>query len=384
MPVYFAVPRERTSGERRVALSPEMVARLAARQHAIGVEIGAGLEAQIPDAAYSAAGAELLGPEELNAKGDVVLRVQSPRGDEIEALRPNSILIGLLQPLSVPESMAEIAGREVTAFSLDLMPRITRAQSMDVLSSMSTVAGYRAAITGAMLCERFFPLLMTAAGTITPARVLVLGAGVAGLQAVATAKRLGAVVQAFDTRPAVKEQVESLGASFLTLPLPEGGEGQGGYARRLAEDEEALERAVLAEPVQKADVVITTAMVPGARAPMLIDDAMLASMHAGAVIMDLAAETGGNCSQTIAGQRAIVQGVIVDGTLNVPSQMPLPASQLYARNAITFIEHLLAHIGPEDRVPDLEDEILKATCVTHGGRVVHARTLERLGLGASG
>lgn len=378
--MYFAVPCERAPGERRVALVPETVAKLVAAGHRVGVEAGAGLEAQSLDEAYRAAGAGIL-PDAaaLYGEADIVLKIQGPIDDE-PSMRQGTILIGILQPLRQPERIVEYAKLGVTAFSMDLMPRITRAQSMDVLSAMSTVAGYRATLTAAILAERFFPLLMTAAGTVTPARVLVLGAGVAGLQAVATAKRMGAVVQAFDTRPAVKEQVESLGATFLTLPISQG-EGDGGYARRLAEDEERLEREFLAEPTQRADVVITTALVPGARSPLLIDEDMVASMHPGAVIVDLAAEGGGNCALTVPGERTVAHGVIIDGSLNLPAQMPLPASQLYSRNVLSFVNHLLAASpidGQGGLQLNLDDEILGHTCVTHRGEVTHGATLERL------
>lgn len=377
--MYIAVPRERVSGERRVALVPEAVAKFVSQQHTVGVETDAGAAAQLPNAAYEAAGAQVVANAgKLLGQADLVLKVQGPQEDEMDALHPGSMLVALLQPLGFPKRVAALADRGVTAFSVDLMPRISRAQNMDALSAMSTVSGYRATLLGAVLVERFFPLMMTAAGTVAPARVLVLGAGVAGLQAVATARRLGAVVQAFDTRPAVKEQVESLGGVFLTLPLPEGGEAQGGYARRLAEDEEALEQEVLAEPVQRADVVITTAMVPGARPPLLITERMVASMHPGAVIMDLAAETGGNCALTVPGDRIVAHGVIIDGTLNLPSQMPLAATQFYSHNLLAFVNHLFAHLTDGQGDLDLDDEILAATCVAHGGKVVHAQTLKRL------
>ncbi len=381
--MYLAVPRERAAGERRVALVPETVARLVGQGHRVLVEAGAGDGALLADQDFQSAGAELVGAEsELLARAELVLTVQGVTDAQLSALHSRTMLVGLLQPLAYPRRIGQLAAHEVTAFSMDLMPRITRAQSMDALSAMSTVAGYRAVLVGAVLSERFFPLLMTAAGTMPPARVVVLGAGVAGLQAVATARRLGAVVQAFDTRPAVKEQVESLGATFLTLPLPEGGESQGGYARRLAAEEEALEQAVLAEPVARADLVITTALVPGAPAPRLITAEMVASMHAGAVIVDLAAETGGNCALTTPGERRVEHGVLIDGTLNLPAQMPLAASQFYSRNLLAFVTHLLAHLLEADAGPDLSDEILAATCVTEGGKVLHQPTRQRLETGA--
>ncbi len=383
--MYLSVPREIRPGERRVALTPDMVAQLVKKGHKVGVEKNAGLAAQLPDALYSAAGAEIL-PDGQTAyrQADIILKVRAPEASELSFLKPDSVVVGTLGPLSDPEVGRQLADAKVTSFSLDLMPRITRAQSMDVLSSMSTVSGYRAVLAANLRVERFFPMLMTAAGTIAPAKVLILGAGVAGLQAIATAKRLGAVVQAFDVRPASREQVESLGASFLSLPV-ENAEAQGGYARAMGEDEEKRERDLLAEPVQKADVVIATAMVPGRKAPQLIDEAMVRSMHTGAVIVDLAAETGGNCALTVPGEVEVTDGgVIIDGTLNLPSMMPSPASQLYARNVVTFLNHLFetwakdaasaAALGP---VPE-DDEILFATRLTAKGEVTHAPTREKL------
>ncbi len=382
--MYLSVPREIRPGERRVALTPDMVAQLVKKGYKVGVETKAGLAAQLPDALYSAAGAEIL-PDAQTAykQADIILKVRAPLAAELPLLRPDSVLVGTLGPLSEPEVGQQLADAKVTSFSLDMMPRITRAQSMDVLSSMSTVSGYRAVLAANLQVERFFPMLMTAAGTIAPAKVLILGAGVAGLQAIATAKRLGAVVQAFDVRPASREQVESLGASFLSLPV-ENAEATGGYARAMAADEEQRERELLAEPVQKADVVISTAMVPGRKAPILIDAAMVRSMHTGAVIVDLAAETGGNCELTVPGEVTVTEGgVIVDGTLNLPSTMPSPASQLYARNMVTFLNHMFAtwtkdaasaaELGP---VP--EDEILTATRLTAKGEITHGPTRDKL------
>jgi NAD(P) transhydrogenase subunit alpha len=362
-----------------------MVAQLVKKGHKVGVETNAGLPAQLPDALYSAAGAEILPDgQSCYRQADIILKVRAPHESELPLLKPDSVVIGTLGPLSDPEVARQLAGAKVTSFSLDLMPRITRAQSMDVLSSMSTVSGYRAVLTANLLVERFFPMLMTAAGTIAPAKVLILGAGVAGLQAIATAKRLGAVVQAFDVRPASREQVESLGASFLSLPV-DNAEAQGGYARAMGADEEARERELLAEPVQKSDVVIATALVPGRRAPILVDEAMVRSMHTGAVIVDLAAETGGNCALTRPGEVHVTEGgVIIDGSLNLPSNMPSPASQLYARNVVTFLNHLFttwskdaataAELGP---VPE-DDEILIATRLTAKGEVTHAPTRDKL------
>ena len=385
MSVYIGVPRERKPGERRVALVPETVAQLVKKGHQVGIETGAGAEAQMPDALYAEAGAEILpDAESVFSKAEFLLKVRAPLDDELPLLRPGTVLIAQMMPLVEPEVAGRVAKSGAISFSLDLMPRITRAQSMDVLSAMSTVAGYRAVLQGALLAERFFPMLMTAAGTIPPAKVLVLGAGVAGLQAIATARRLGGVVQAFDVRPASREQVESLGASFLSLPVQDG-EGEGGYARAMAEDEEERERQALAEPVRKADVVISTAMVPGRRAPVLVSREMVESMHPGAVIVDLAAETGGNCALTQPGDVVVTEGgVIIDGRLDVPSTMPLPASQLFSRNLVTFLSHAMqVWVGETQRAAELgpvpeDDEILRSTCVSAGGELVHKATRERL------
>jgi NAD(P) transhydrogenase subunit alpha len=383
--VYIGVPRETKPGERRVALVPETVAKLVAKGHSVGIESGAGTAAQMPDAVYAAAGAEILpDAQSVFDKADMLLKVRAPEPDEIPLLQPGIVLVAQMMPLVDPETAARVAETGAISFSMDLMPRITRAQSMDVLSSMSTVAGYRAVLQGALLAERFFPMLMTAAGTIPPAKALILGAGVAGLQAIATARRLGAVVQAFDVRPASREQVESLGASFLSLPVTDG-EGEGGYARAMGADEEELERQALAEPVKKADLVVSTAMVPGRRAPLLVNREMVEAMHPGAVIVDLAAETGGNCELTVPGEVVVSDGgVIIDGRLNVPSEMPLPASQLFSRNLVTFLDHTFsAWIGDAKDKTGLGalpegDEILRATCVSFGGALVHKATAERL------
>lgn len=382
--MYIAVLRETMAGERRVALVPDAVQQLVGMGHHVGVAAGAGEAAQHSDAAYRAAGADIhedVG--ELLSHAHVVLGIRPPAAEVQTVLRPGTVLIGLMGPLVNPQSMALLAQRGLVTFSLDALPRISRAQSMDVLSAMSTVSGYRAVIMAAQLVERFLPMLMTSAGTIAPARFVVLGAGVAGLQAVATAHRLGAVVQAFDARPVVKEQVESLGATFLALPDIQA-EGTGGYARAVAADEEERERQFLAGPVKAADVVITTAMVPGSRAPLLISEEMVASMHAGAVIMDLAAEAGGNCAATVPGQRVRAHGVIVDGATDLPSQMANPSSQLYSRNVLNFLRLLIdqglqaADDAEAPTLPGDGDEIVRATTITRDGEVVHAGTRQRL------
>jgi NAD(P) transhydrogenase subunit alpha len=370
---------------------PERVAFLVGKGQEVLVEAGAGEAAYFTDDAYVKAGAQIVpDARSLYARADLVLKVQAPainpllEEDEISLLREGSLLVALLEPLMAPQRMARLAERQVTSFSLDAVPRITRAQSMDVLSSMATVAGYKAALLGAVELGKFFPLLMTAAGTVTPAKVLVLGAGVAGLQAIATARRLGAVVQAFDTRPQVREQVESLGATFLTLDLKvEQAEDAGGYARALAQDIHAAELALLAEPVAGADVVITTAAVPGVRAPILITEEMVARMRPGSVIVDLSANTGGNCALSAPGQRIVAHGVTIEAPLNLPASLPVHASQLYARNATEFLLHVIAHglkAGTQEGTFVLkpEDEIARATCITSGGSIVHQATRERL------
>lgn len=382
--MYIGVLRETIGGERRVALIPDVVQQLVSMGHRVGVESGAGVAAQHPDAAYRAAGAEISPVAGcLVSQAHVVLGVRPPSSPVQGAIRPGTVVIGLFSPHSNPAVMAQLANQGLLTFSLDAMPRISRAQSMDVLSAMSTVSGYRAVILAAQLAERFLPMLMTAAGTIPPARVVVLGAGVAGLQAVATAHRLGAVVQAFDARPVVKEQVESLGATFLALPDVQA-EGVGGYARAVAADEEERERQFLAAPIKAADVVITTAMVPGRRAPLLISDEMVAAMHGGAVIMDLAAEAGGNCAATVPGQRVRVHDVIVDGATDLPSQMANPASQLYSRNVLNFLRLLMDQgLQATDEAdaptpPRDDDEIVRTTTITRDGQVVHTATRESL------
>jgi NAD(P) transhydrogenase subunit alpha len=388
MRVVIGVPRERREGERRVALLPDAVKRLAAQGHQVVVERDAGAAAFTSDQAYREAGAEIAADfHEVAARADIVVKVRAPEPDEAETLRAGQIVVGMLQPLVQLELVETLRDRGVTSFSLDALPRITRAQSMDVLSSQATVAGYRAVILAAGYLPKLFPLLITAAGTVTPARVLVLGAGVAGLQAIATAKRLGAQVQAFDIRPAVQEQVQSLGATFLTLPLEvQQAETQGGYARRLEADLEAKERALLTDPVAGADVVVATAMVPGSKAPTLVSREMVEAMRPGSVIMDLAAEAGGNCELTVAGQVVRTPGgVVIDGSTDLPSQLPVHASQLYSHNLHEFLGALLSAVVPREGAAgaawelDLEkDEIIRATCITHDHAVRHAGTAERL------
>ena len=364
--MLIGVPKETEPRERRVALVPDIVGRLAGDGVETLVETSAGEAAGFPDAAYEEAGARVVPAQELYAQAELVARVRRPSADEIAALREGQALVALLQPLADPSIADALAARKVTAFSMDTIPRITRAQSMDALSSQATVAGYKAALVAATTIGKFFPMLTTAAGTIAPARVLVLGAGVAGLQAIATARRLGAVVSGYDVRPVVKEQVESLGASFLELDV-EGAEGVGGYAVALAEDEQERQRQLMALHVGASDAVISTALVPGRPAPLLVTEEAVAGMRPGSVVVDLAAEAGGNCALTEPGETVVRHGVTIVGETNLPSTMPLHASQMYARNVASFLG-LLVHDGALNL--DFEDEIVRDTCVAHEGRVL--------------
>jgi NAD(P) transhydrogenase subunit alpha len=350
------IPRERAQGERRVALVPEVIGRLPGFE--VAVERGAGAAAGFPDEEYAAAGAELV--DDAWTGPDAVVKVAKPAPEELGRLRAGQLLVAFLQPLSDPEGIERLASAGVVAFAMESIPRTTRAQPMDALSSQATVAGYKAALLAADRLPRFFPMLTTAAGTIPPARVLVLGAGVAGLQAIATARRLGAVVSGFDVRPVVREQVESLGASFLDLGVV-GEETEGGYARELTPEQQREQQAALEQRIPDFDAVITTAAIPGRPAPRLIPAAAVERMRPGSVVVDLAAETGGNCELTRPGETLVVGGVTVVGPLNLASEMPAHASQLYARN----VAALLAHLAPEGELAlDWDDEITAGTCVT--------------------
>ena len=349
-----------------MALVPDAVRRLTDAGLEILVERGAGEAAAFPDAAYEAAGAQPVSSDELYEQAAVVCKVQKPSPEEVARLREGVTLVALLQPLADGETTKALAERGVIAFSMDSIPRETRAQPMDALSSQSTVAGYKAAILAAEHLGKFFPMLTTAAGTIPPAKVLVLGAGVAGLQAIATARRLGAVVSAFDVRPVVKEQVESLGARFLELDV-EGAEGVGGYAVALAEDQHAREQELIGRHAQESDAVVTTALVPGRSAPVLITEAAVRGMRPGTVIVDLAAEMGGNCEATEPGETVVRHGVTLVGLTNLPATMPTHASQMYSRNVQAFLTHL---VRDGELVLDFEDEIMRETCVVREGRVL--------------
>jgi NAD(P) transhydrogenase subunit alpha len=350
------VPRESAAGERRVALVPDAVGRLEGFD--VVVERRAGKAAGFPDEAYAEAGAELA--DDAWRGVDAVVKVAKPSNEELTRLSSGQLLIAFLSPLTDREGVERLAAVGVHGFAMESIPRTTRAQPMDALSSQATVSGYKAVLLAAEHLPRFFPMLTTAAGTIAPARALVLGAGVAGLQAIATARRLGAVVSGFDVRPAVREQVQSLGASFLDLGVV-GEETEGGYARELTSEEQAKQQAALEERIPDFDVVITTAAIPGRPAPKLIPAAAVARMRAGSVIVDLAAETGGNCEVTQPGEVIESGGVTIVGTLNLPSTMPTHASQLYARNVSALLEHLAP--GGELAL-DWDDEITAGTCVT--------------------
>ncbi|MDP2529606.1 MAG: Re/Si-specific NAD(P)(+) transhydrogenase subunit alpha [Candidatus Palauibacterales bacterium] len=368
----IAVPMETAPGETRVALTPDAAGKLIKAGHSVAVQEEAGLAASFTDASYREAGAEVTGSGSLMEGARVVARVGPPLRregglDEIAELPAGSILIGLLDPHRNGDILQRLAESGVTALAMELMPRITRAQSMDALSAMSTVTGYKAALLGADTSVKFFPMMMTAAGTIAPAKVFVLGAGVAGLQAIATARRLGAKVEAFDIRPAAREQVESLGASFVAAEeVKEEAETEGGYAREVSEEERAREQEVIAEHVAASDVVITTALVPGGPAPRLLTRAMVEGMAPGSVVVDMAAPAGGNCEVTSPGETVVHAGVKIHGPLNLAASLPFHASQMYARTVVT----LLGHLAPEGEATlDLEDEITSAICVVHDGQV---------------
>lgn len=365
--MIVSVPKETVSGERRVALVPELVAKLNKAGLDVLVQTGAGEAAGFPDSSYQQQGARLQ-PEVLN-QADILLKVQPPTAQEIDRLKEGATLIGFLQPYTNAADIQKMAARRVTAFAMELMPRITRAQAMDALSAMSTVAGYKAVLLAASRLPKFFPLLMTAAGTLTPARVFILGAGVAGLQAIGTAKRLGAVVEAYDTRPVVKEQVESLGAKFVELGLEtKDAQEKTGYAKAQSEEFYAQQRQMMLKYVAAADVAIPTALVPGQRAPVLITEEMVKGMRSGSVIVDLAAEQGGNCALTEPGQEVVKHGVVIIGPINLPSTLPFHASQMYARTVTNY----LLHLAKEGKIHlDLNDELTRGPLATHQGEVLH-------------
>jgi NAD(P) transhydrogenase subunit alpha len=363
----IAIPKEIAANERRVAWVPETVSKFAKSALEVAVQSGAGEGASFADRAYTEAGAKISPDAVATFKGaDVILKVQKPALNEVELMGEGAVLIALLQPATNPDLVKKLADRKITSFSMDAIPRITRAQSMDVLSSQSTVAGYKAVLLAANALPKFFPMLTTAAGTIIPAKAFILGAGVAGLQAIATARRLGAVVQAFDVRPAVKEQVESLGAKFVGVAMEEAAAATG-YAKELSEEHQRKERELIAQYAKDADIIITTALIPGKRAPLLITKEMVASMKSGSVILDLAAEQGGNCELTQAGRDVVQNGVTILGPLNLPSSMSYHASQMYSRNMASFFM-LMVKEGKLNL--DFNDEIIKGSCITHEGQIL--------------
>lgn len=370
------VPKEIVVGENRVAVVPDAVGLLRKAGPQILFESGAGEGAFFPDRAYEAAGATIVSdPVALFTEADAVLKVQAPvlnpvlGKHEVELMREGTVLISFLQPHSHPDLVNRLVERKITSFSMDLIPRIARAQKMDALSSQSTVAGYKAVLAAASSLGKFFPMLVTAAGTIPPAKVLVLGAGVAGLQAIATARRLGAMVQAYDIRPAVKEQVESLGGTFIELDLGgENTEDVSGYAEELTAKSQEREKVLLRRHVPEADIVITTALIPGKRAPVLITAEMVQDMRAGSVIVDLAAEAGGNCELTEPDSVVTRYGVTIHGSLNVPSTMPVHASQMYSKNISSLLLQLVRNGKLE---LDFNDPVINDTCITHEGRARH-------------
>ena len=375
----IGVPKETADGERRVALVPEVITRLSGDggQQVI-VERGAGAGALIPDEAFADAGAELVDDPSQTLRADLVVKVAAPNEAEIAQLGSETVLIGFLGPLTNGEGIKAIARTGATSFALEAVPRISRAQSMDALSSQANIGGYKSVLIAATEIGRFFPMLMTAAGTIRPATVLVLGAGVAGLQAIATARRLGAVVQGFDVRAAVKEQVESLGAHFLEFDLGGDLEGAGGYAKELTPEQQARQQELMAEAIGKVDVVITTALVPGRRAPILVTAKAVELMKPGSVIVDLAGEAGGNCELSEPGKSVVRHNVKILAPLNVPSTMAEHASQLYARNIQALLGLMINDDGQLEL--DYDDEVIAGACITRDGEIVNEGARKAAGL----
>jgi NAD(P) transhydrogenase subunit alpha len=383
--MLIGVPREIASGERRVAIVPEVIPQLTRAGHQVMVERGAGIRAGFTDDAYRAAGCDLAdGIAEVYGAAQMILKVQRPGREtgsgeaELDMLKPGTVLIGLLQPSGDPSLFQQLAERQIIACAMELVPRTTRAQMMDALSSQSTVAGYKAVLIAANALQKFFPMLMTAAGTVRPAKVLVIGAGVAGLQAIATARRIGAVVEAFDTRPVVKEQVQSLGATFVEMDVhAEDAQDAGGYAKELSKDHIKREKELIHQRALQADVIITTALVPGKRAPLLIEAATVAAMRPGSVIVDLAGEQGGNCELTVPGETVVQHDVTIIAPLHISSDLAFHASQMYSKN----IAALVTLMAPKGELNlNFADDIIDAVCITADGKVRHKPTLQRLGL----
>lgn len=372
----IGVVKEIEFSERRVALIPDVVARLTKQGLEIWVESGAGDLSFFPDTAYVEAGAKIIADKSDLVSGiDILLKVGAPREEEVNLLKSGQIVISFLNPLGRPELIRQLANQGVTAFSMEMIPRSSRAQSMDALSSQASIAGYKAVLIAAAALPKYLPMLTTAAGTIPPARVLVLGAGVAGLQAIATARRLGAVVEAYDVRPAVREEVQSLGAKFIDVTLSEDTTAAGGYAKEISEAAKQYAQEVLTSHIRDADIVITTAQVPGKKAPILVTDAMIAQMKRGSVIVDMAGEQGGNCEGTEAGKDVIRHGVTIIAPENLPATMSVHASQKYAKNVMNLLNHLV-----KDRSITLnfDDDITNSTCVTHAGEIRNQRVKDAL------
>ncbi len=377
----IAVAKEIEVCERRVALVPDIVARLVKQGLEIWIETGAGERAFFNDAAYEAAGATIIADtNKLWSEADILLKVSPPQEredgrSEIELLKEGAVLISFLNPLGNPVIAQKLANRKVTALSMEMIPRTTRAQSMDALSSQASIAGYKAVLIAAAALPKYFPMLTTAAGTIAPAKIFIMGAGVAGLQAIATARRLGAIVEAFDIRPAVKEEVQSLGAKFVEVKLDEETTAAGGYAKEISEASKKRTQELVTEHIKNADVVITTAQVPGKKAPLLVTEDMVKQMKPGSVIVDIAAEQGGNCACTDPGRDIVAHGVTVIGPINLPSSQPVHASQLYAKNLTSLMQLLI-----KDKAVDVNfaDDIIDAACITHAGEIRSARIKEAL------
>ena len=374
--MIIGVPRETAEGEKRVGLVPESVSKLNGVQ--VHVQAGAGESADIPDSDYQAAGAAIeKDARSLYSASDLIVKVQPLSTGEVDMLKQGSSVVSFLYPLLHLETIRKLTEKEATAFAMELMPRISRAQSMDALSSQSMVSGYKAVLIGAGSLPKLFPLLMTAAGTVSPARVFVLGAGVAGLEAIAISRRLGAVVEAYDVRPVVKEQIESLGAKFVELPIEaKDAQTSGGYAKVQSEEFYKKQQALLASHAAQSDVVITTALVPGSKAPLLLSEDAVKGMRRGSVIVDIAAEQGGNCALTEPGKTVEKYGVTIHGPLNIPSSMAPQASQLYSRNVTTFV---LTMLKDGSLKPDPADDLVKGTMVAQQGKVLHEPTKAALG-----
>ena len=372
----IGVIKEIEFGERRVALIPEVVGRLVKNGLEVLIESHAGESSFFANSAYEEVGAKIINDKDfLISESDILLKVGAPREEEVSSFKKGQITIGFLNPLGRPELIRRLAHQGVTAMSMEMIPRSSRAQSMDALSSQASIAGYKAVLIAAAALPKYLPMLTTAAGTIPPAKVVVLGAGVAGLQAIATARRLGAQVEAYDIRPAVREEVQSLGAKFIDVTLQEDTTAAGGYAKEISEAAKQHAQVILAKHIKDADIVITTAQVPGRKAPVMVSDAMIAQMKRGSIIVDLAGEQGGNCEGTEAGKDVVRHGVTIISPINLPASMPIHASQKYAKNLLNLLNHL---IKKGELNLDFEDDIISSTCITHAGEIRNQRVKDAL------